>query len=273
MVGVVLEGNRNIYWRFTVEENLQYFGALRRLCGRELRRRIDEVLDFLDLKAERHVLGKDLSRGMQQRVGIGLALLHDPRILLLDEPMLGLDVYASQMLRTRLRELASQGRVVLINTHNMRDAQQFCDSVAIMHRGRIVAHDSVRNLLDFFSTSLYSIRFRGALSDSQIERVKEISAYVAVKDQVIQVLAEKPVTLYQAIEVLKETLTPITTVEEETDLESIFIALTRAERGLPAEKGLPAERVLPGHTSQSESGARIGVPVDGLYTAPRAIQG
>jgi ABC-2 type transport system ATP-binding protein len=229
-IGVVLEGNRNIYWRFTVDENLQYFGILRRLSGRDLRRRIDEVLEFTDLKDKRRVLGKDLSRGMQQRLGIGLALLHDPQILLLDEPMLGLDVQSSRLIRARLRELASQGRLVLISTHQMRDAQEFCDSVMIMNKGRIAAYDSMRNLLDFFSTSLYSIGVKESLNADQIARLQAISPYVAVQDSVIQVLIERPAALYQVIEVLKETLIPIVTVEEETNLENVFVALTQADK-------------------------------------------
>jgi ABC-2 type transport system ATP-binding protein len=236
-IGAVLEGNRNIYWRLTVEENLQYFGALRRLSGKDLRRRIDQVLEFINLKEERRVLGKDLSRGMQQRVGIGLALLHDPQILLLDEPMLGLDVYSSQLIRGKLRELASQGRLILLSTHQMRDAQEVCDSVVIMSKGRIAAHGLVRDLLDFFSTSLYSIEVRNALNADQVERLQAISPYVVVKDNVIHLLAERPVVLYQAIEVLRETLAPIVSVAEETNLESIFVALTQAEKGFLKHTG------------------------------------
>jgi ABC-2 type transport system ATP-binding protein len=237
MVGVVLEGNRNIYWRFTVKENLEYFGTLRRLTGKHLRRRIEEILEFIDLRGERNVLGKDLSRGMQQRVGIGLALLHDPQILLLDEPMLGLDVYAARTLRAKIQELASQGRVVIISTHNMRDAEGSCDAVAIMNRGRVVAYDTVRNLLDFFSTSLYSIEYKGALTHDQIARVQNVSSHVAVQDGVIQVLVEEPATLYRIVEILKETWVPIMAVEEKTDLEGIFIALTRAGRAFPELAG------------------------------------
>ncbi len=243
-IGVVLEGNRNIYWRLSVKENLEYFGTMRGLTGKQLRARIGEILEFIDLEAERNTLGQDLSRGMQQRVGIGLALLHDPQILLLDEPTLGLDVYSSQTLRARLRELASQGKVILISTHQMRDAQQLFDAVMIMNKGQCVAYDSVPNLLELFSTSLVSIEFEGSLNADQLTRLHTISPHVAVQDHTLQLLVESPPILYQAIDVLKQTMIPIVAIEERTDLEDVFVALTAADvaplrLGPP---GLPAAR-------------------------------
>ncbi len=142
-----------LYGDLSAEENLRFFG---RLYGEtDLDERIDEVLDLVGLSARRHDLVRTYSRGMQQRLAIARALLHDPELLLLDEPYTGLDQDASAMLDQVLRQVAAQGRTVIMTSHDLSRAAALATRFAVLSRGRIVA--SVRRediadgeLLDFY---------------------------------------------------------------------------------------------------------------------------
>jgi ABC-2 type transport system ATP-binding protein len=106
MLGAVLKGNRNLYWRLTPEENLEYFGVLKGLSCREARRRGRVLLERFGLLSKCHTTVQTLSRGMQQKLAIAVALIHQPQLLLLDEPTLGLDVDVMRSLTSLTRQLA-----------------------------------------------------------------------------------------------------------------------------------------------------------------------
>ena len=146
-IGAVLEGSRNIYYRLTVFENLIYFAVLRGMPPGEAKARIGELLDFFDLSRKRNAAAQTLSRGMQQKLAFAMALVHDPDILLLDEPTLGLDVATARAIQSKLTELAHRlGKAILLTTHQMDLAQAVSDRVMIIDQGRIIAEDTVENL-------------------------------------------------------------------------------------------------------------------------------
>jgi len=140
-IGVMLSVERGFFWKLTARENLKYFGLLYGLEGRELEERVEELLELTGLEslgaAERRF--EDMSLGMRARLGLARALLRDPKVLILDEPTLGLDPPSARMVRSLLRRLASEGRGVLLTTHNMFEAEMVCDRVGIIAGGRIVA--------------------------------------------------------------------------------------------------------------------------------------
>ncbi len=163
-LGAVLEGSRNTYWRLTVDENLEYFAYSRGRVSSDFRHRRDRLLTTLGLAEKRTELVQKLSRGMQQKVALGCALIPDPEILLLDEPTLGLDLQSSQAIQQEIKRLADQeGKSILLTTHQMEIAHALSTHVAIMNRGRIVVQDKVKNLLDVFSLGMYTIRVYGWL--------------------------------------------------------------------------------------------------------------
>ena len=106
--GAILEGLRNVYWRLSARANLEYFGALRGMKGKARSSRINEVLALVDLADRADEEVRYLSRGMQQKVALATAILHDPDILLLDEPTLGLDVLAARTIEKVIREFVDQ---------------------------------------------------------------------------------------------------------------------------------------------------------------------
>lgn len=140
-----LTGSTGLYPRLTAREVVRYFGRLYGLDG-ELESRIDRVFDRLGITGYQGKRCGDLSTGMKQKVSIARAIVHDPPVLILDEPTTGLDVLASRHLVDFIFEARTEGKCVLFSTHIMSEAERLCDTLAIIHRGRIVAEGTVDDL-------------------------------------------------------------------------------------------------------------------------------
>ncbi|MEK6988195.1 MAG: ABC transporter ATP-binding protein [Candidatus Thermoplasmatota archaeon] len=149
-----------VYTDLTVEENLALFGRLVGMEEDAIDRRTDEVLKLVDIAERRHELVAHLSGGMKRRTSLAAALLHDPDLLLLDEPTVGVDPELRAAFWDFFQELTKRGKTVVITTHYMEEAAR-CDLVALLHRGRLLAHgdpDAVKartaadNLDDAFLT-------------------------------------------------------------------------------------------------------------------------
>jgi len=132
----------NHFEEFTGEQNLSFF---RRLYGID-RSRIDECLARVELLDERHVRVGNYSKGMKKKLLLARELLHDPDLLVLDEPTANLDVHSTQLVRRRLRQLAAGGKTVFMTTHNMKEVEEICDRVAILDQGRLVEVDAPAQL-------------------------------------------------------------------------------------------------------------------------------
>lgn len=156
-ISAVLEGNRNIYWRLTPLENLVYFAGNRGVAPGAARPRALELLERFGLADKATEQVNNLSRGMQQKLAIAVALQADTELVLLDEPTLGLDVDASVEVVQHLRELSDQGRTVIISTHDMGVVQELCERVVVINRGRVVTDERVVNLLALFNTLTYRV--------------------------------------------------------------------------------------------------------------------
>ncbi|MEZ0345201.1 MAG: ABC transporter ATP-binding protein [Infirmifilum sp.] len=147
VIGVSLSVERGFFPKLTARENLKYFGMLRGLSGRALEEKVGEVLELLGLQRHADKLYEELSLGMKARLSIARALLHDPEVLILDEPTLGLDPVTARRVRSLLVSLARNGgKTVLLTTHNLAEAEIVCDRVAIMSEGRILAVDEIDEL-------------------------------------------------------------------------------------------------------------------------------
>jgi len=146
-LGMVVGGERTLYWKLTARDNLMYFSSLYKMQKRHAKKRIEELLETLQLSDRADERLEDYSTGMRQKVAIARALLHDPPILLLDEPTLGLDPNFSRQIRRQIRELSEKhGKTVLLCTHYMDEADQLCDRVAFINNGKIVAVDTPNRL-------------------------------------------------------------------------------------------------------------------------------
>ncbi len=136
----------HLYTHLTGLEYLVMVGQLRDLPGKPTLERIEAMLQLLSLHDSRHIAISAYSKGMRQKVLLAAALLHNPDLLLLDEPLSGLDISSTLVLRGLIQELASRGKVVLFSSHELDVVERVCSHVVILHRGRIVADDSIAHL-------------------------------------------------------------------------------------------------------------------------------
>ena len=146
-----------LYGDLTAEENLRFFGRMYGISN--LESRITEVLEMIDLSSRRRDLVRTFSRGMQQRLAIGRAVLHDPDVMLFDEPYTGLDQDASAMLDDVLRSVAAKGRTVVMTSHDLMRAEDLATRFDILSRGVIIASATHKqlgktNLLSFYRKAL-----------------------------------------------------------------------------------------------------------------------
>jgi ABC-2 type transport system ATP-binding protein len=136
-----------LYAELTGEENLRFLGRIHGLGGQALEARVDWALDFAGLADRRRDRVGGYSGGMQRRLNLAAALLHQPRLVLLDEPTAGVDPQSRNAILERILELRRAGLTVVYTTHYMEEAERLCDRVAIVDHGRVLALDTVANLL------------------------------------------------------------------------------------------------------------------------------
>jgi ABC-2 type transport system ATP-binding protein len=135
-----------IWDTLTCAEQLAFMGRMHDIDAKRSRRRADELLEAFGLEEKRNKLGRTLSGGMQRRLNIALALVHDPEVLFLDEPQAGLDPQSRVLVRERIRALADGGTTVVLTTHDMEEAEKLSDRVCIIDRGRVLAQDTVEGM-------------------------------------------------------------------------------------------------------------------------------
>lgn len=232
-IGAVLEGTRNVYWRMNAWQNLLYFGRIKGISSsRSLKTRAEQLLRELDLWERRKDPVGEFSRGMQQKVAIAAALIADPPIVLLDEPVLGLDVQASRTVQDWIVELAKErGKTVVLTTHQLDMAENLCDRVAIMSRGRLLAHRPTGELLDLFRREFYQLRLRGV---DAAEKGGAFPGFTASQENGHTVLSGEvgdDLSVYELVERARLAGMDLISVSPaEPNLEEIFVELIeRAE--------------------------------------------
>lgn len=171
-VSVVLEGRRNVYWGLTPRENLAFFAGLQGIDARDRRDAHTNLLTSLDLADCAGTPVGDLSRGRRDRVALASVLARETPVVFLDEPTLGLDVEASYGLRTRIRELAADGRTVILSSHDLDIVQEVCDRVVVLSEGRVVADRPVSDLLGAVNARAYRVTLGSDLGDGVRHRLE-----------------------------------------------------------------------------------------------------
>lgn len=147
LIGVAPQ-SLSLYDELSAKENLEFFGSLYGLAGSELRDRVAWSLEFAELQDRSRDRVGTFSGGMKRRMNIAVALIHQPKILLLDEPTVGVDPQSRNHIFESIRQLKKDGMTILYTTHYMEEAQKLCDRVAIVDHGKLMALDTVANLVD-----------------------------------------------------------------------------------------------------------------------------
>lgn len=161
-INFVFGGEMGVYRRLSARDNLLYFAGLYKIKGEEAKRRTEELLKLVELEEAADRLVETYSKGMIQRLQIARGLINNPKIIFMDEPTVGLDPLGANMLRDIIRKLKEEGRTVLLTTHYMQEADELCDNIAIIHKGKIVALDTPEQL---------KVRFGKNGIDSTLEEV------------------------------------------------------------------------------------------------------
>jgi len=146
MIGIVFGGDRGLYWQLTARETLAYWAALYHVPPRETKARVEGLLERVGLAARANERVEGFSRGMKQRLHLARGLVANARVLFLDEPTIGLDPIAARDFRTLVKELKSEGRTILITTHDMAEAEAVCDRVALIDHGHVIAVETPASL-------------------------------------------------------------------------------------------------------------------------------
>lgn len=230
-----------LYEDMRVYDYLKFMGNLHHV--EKVDDRVEAVIEAVGMEERALSLIKNLSKGMRQRVGLGQALLHQPEILILDEPTIGLDPKQIKEVRNLIKNLGEE-RTVMLSTHILSEAQQICDRVIIINKGRIVAEDAPENLQDRLS----SVRTVHVRVTDQIDKaaglIREIPGIVSVRvndDGQIQFdnLREQDARPLVAKTLIKNGFGLLELTPEAVNLEEIFLKLTRENAETP-EDAAPA---------------------------------
>ncbi len=143
-----MSANTAVYDRMTAWEMVEFFGRLYGMADEPLHARMEDLFERLKMQEIRDLLGSKMSTGMKQKVSVARAIVHDPPVLIFDEATSGLDVLVARALLDTVAELRDQGKCIVFSTHIMSEAERLCDSIAIMHRGRILAEGTLEALCD-----------------------------------------------------------------------------------------------------------------------------
>ena len=184
-IGFIFGGERGLYWRLSGQDNLRYFASLYHVHPDETRKRIPYLLDLVGLADRAQEKVEGYSRGMKQRLHIARTLLHNPEVLFLDEPTMGLDPVGARELRDVVRNLQAEEKTILLTTHYMFEADALCERIAVINHGKIVAMDTPKALKRLVSDlSVVEVEVFG-VSEQVLAQLRQLPGVdtVSVEDQ------------------------------------------------------------------------------------------
>jgi ABC-2 type transport system ATP-binding protein len=234
-IGYVFGGERGVYDRLSGYDNLRYFAELYGVPPREQKRRIESLLELVGLKGREHERAEGYSRGMKQRLHVARGLLHDPDVVFLDEPTIGLDPVGARDVRATIASLTEAGKTVLLTTHYMFEADALCDRIAVISRGEIVAEGTPDELKRRVAAGrVVEVEVYGVAEDA-LGRMRDLHGVVAVaveereQAQVLVVQTEPDLELTHAILGCLNGADVGRVSHREPTLEDAYVALVASE--------------------------------------------
>ncbi len=234
-IGYVFGGDRGLYERLSALDNLRYFAELYGVSGRDQRARIAEVLELVGLTGREQERVEGYSRGMRQRLHIARGILHDPEVVFLDEPTIGVDPVGARQLRGMIADLVAAGKTVLLTTHYMFEADALCDRIAVIAKGRIVGEGTPEELKSQVAEGRVTEIEVYGVDEATVDRVRTLDGVTSVvveeRDQsqllVVQTPADRELTA--PVLALLEGLEVGRVVSREPTLEDAYVALVGGE--------------------------------------------
>ena len=223
-LGVVPQQD-NLDNELTVSENIFIYGRYFGLSSSFINKKIPELLEFAQLEEKKNVKVEALSGGMKRRLTIARSLVSEPDILMLDEPTTGLDPQARHILWDRLFRLKEQGVTLLITTHYMDEAEQLCDRLIVMDKGKIMAEASPAQLIKTYSTKeVLEVRFGSDRNQEMVDVLRPLADRIEVLPDRILLYAEDGEQLLEQI--AAKGIHPNTSLVRRSSLEDVFLRLT-----------------------------------------------
>ena len=223
-LGVVPQQD-NLDRELKVWENLYIYGRYFGLSRKFLKRKVEELIGFVQLEDKRDAKTESLSGGMKRRLTIARGLVNEPEILMLDEPTTGLDPQARHVLWDRLFRLKEQGVTLVITTHYMDEAEQLCDRLIVMDKGKIMAEGSPAELIrDYSSREVVEVRFGSSKNAEVAPLLSDLGDRIEVLPDRILIYAEDGEKILRDITALG--LEPLTSLVRRSSLEDVFLRLT-----------------------------------------------
>jgi ABC-2 type transport system ATP-binding protein len=234
-IGYVFGGDRGLYERLSALDNLRYFAELYGVSGKAQRLRIAEVLELVGLTGREQERVEGYSRGMRQRLHIARGILHDPEVVFLDEPTIGVDPVGARDLRQTIADLVTSGKTVLLTTHYMFEADTLCDRIAVIAKGRIVGEGTPTELKNNVAGGRVTEIEVFGVDESAIARLRGIVGVTAVAVEeleqkqllVIQTTGERELTAPLLAELGGVEVGKVTS--REPTLEDAYVSLVTAE--------------------------------------------
>jgi ABC-2 type transport system ATP-binding protein len=219
-----------LYPTLSAYENLKFFGRIYRLGGKELRQRVDAVLEMVSLTDRAKDPIEDYSGGMKRRVNIAAGLLHNPEILFLDEPTVGVDPQSRNAIFESIEELNRQGLTILYTTHYMEEAERLCQRVAIIDHGQIISQDTPQALIRSLGGGLLRVGLLNGKLPAFTEaalRLPSVKDAQRLEGELMIQTHESRQALLELLEVANRMDATITSLEiHEPNLETVFLTLT-----------------------------------------------
>jgi lipooligosaccharide transport system ATP-binding protein len=223
-LGVVPQQD-NLDVELTVAENIYIYGRYFGLSSSFINKKIPELLEFAQLEEKKDTKVQTLSGGMKRRLTIARSLVSEPDILMLDEPTTGLDPQARHILWDRLFRLKEQGVTLLITTHYMDEAEQLCDRLIVMDKGKIMAENSPAQLIKEYSTKeVLEVRFGSERNHEMVEILRPMAQRIEVLPDRILLYSEDGESLLEQI--AAKDIHPNTSLVRRSSLEDVFLRLT-----------------------------------------------
>jgi len=219
-----------IYEDLTAAENVAFFGRLYGLRGSLLKERIDEALAFAGLEEKKKQYPRKFSGGMKRRLNIACAVMHRPRLIIMDEPTVGIDPQSRKHILDSVLKLHDSGSTVLYTSHYMEEAEELCTRIAIMDQGRIIAQGTKDELKELVSSEERIMIELSAANYTLVEQIKKVSGVreCAIEGKTLTVIAAKNGRIIsRLIELITATGSEIISLNvEKITLENVFLTLT-----------------------------------------------
>ncbi|ARF67804.1 export ABC transporter ATP-binding protein [Paenibacillus larvae subsp. pulvifaciens] len=219
-----------LYQQLTAKENLHFFGSLYGISGKQLKKRADEVLDIIELQDKRNQDVSTFSGGMKRRVNIGVALMNNPKLLILDEPTVGIDPQSRNHILETVKKLNEErGMTVIYTSHYMEEVEFLCKRVAIIDHGSLIAlgtKEELKESLPLRDTIIVKFSENSPELLNNLEKIQGVEK-VTVESNQIRMLVSTKIDVLDLVDDLKKLGVPIISFSfEEVNLESIFLQIT-----------------------------------------------